>query len=311
MNPKLYDNHGRPTLNLRVSLTQQCNYQCPYCHREGETSPSAEMSTEEVLRIVGVAVSLGISRVKLTGGEPLLRPDILEIVRGIAGLRGLQDLSMTTNGTLLSSLAKPLRKNGLVRVNVNFPSLNVETYRTLTGGKLEDIVNGIRGAVEAGLYPVKLNMLILRGVNEKDVTRMMSFASGVGAVLQLIELEPVNISASYYASYHYPLDGVEAELERQAYRVETRRYMQNRKVYFLPKVKVEVIHPIENTDFCGSCTRLRVTSDGFLKPCLMRDDNMVDILTPMRNGANDEELKHLFIEAISRRKPYYKAATVK
>jgi len=126
-------------------------------------------------------------------------------------------------------------------------------------------------------------------------------------VLQLIELEPLNISDSYYGKYHLDLNGIEKELKEQALEVRIRQDMQNRRVYFLPRVKVEVIRPIENTEFCGRCTRLRVTSDGKLKPCLMRNDNLVDILSPMRKGAKDEELTRLFLEAVKRREPYYKA----
>jgi cyclic pyranopterin phosphate synthase len=301
------DDHGRPVLNLRISVTQRCNLRCPYCHREGEVAnPSTEMTKDEIVRIVGVAVGLGISRVKLTGGEPLLRSDILDIVKDIAGLRGLRDLSMTTNGTNLASLAKELREGGLNRVNISIPSLNAETYRALMGGNLRDVLKGVRAAVDAELFPVKLNMLVLRNVNDHEIPKMISFAERTSTILQLIELEPLNISASYYKRYHYALDAVEEELKKQARRVKTRGDMQNRKVYFLPRVKVEVVHPIENTEFCLCCTRLRVTSDGWLKPCLMRNDNLVDVLTPLRNGADDEELRRLFLEAVKRREPYYK-----
>lgn len=303
----IYDNYGRPTLNLRISVTQGCNLRCHYCHREGETSPSTEMSLKEILRIVRVALGLGISRVKITGGEPLLRSGILQIVKGIAELRGLRDLSMTTNGTLLLSFAKELQKNGLVRVNVNLPALDREIYRTVTGGNLSDVLSGVRAAVDAGLYPVKLNMLVLKNINDHEIPRMINFAERSGTILQLIELEPVNLRPNYYVNHHYDLSGVEEELQKKAFRVETRRDMQNRRVYFLPRVKVEVIRPIENTEFCAHCTRLRVTSDGKLKPCLIRNNNLVDILTPLRNGADDDTLIRLFMEAIKRREPYYKA----
>lgn len=301
------DDHGRPVLNLRISVTQRCNLRCPYCHREGEVAnPSTEMTKDEIVRIVGVAVGLGISRVKLTGGEPLLRSDILDIVKDIAGLRGLRDLSMTTNGTSLASLAKGLRESGLNRVNISIPSLDAETYGALMGGNLRDVFRGIRAAVDAELFPVKLNMLVLKNVNEHEIPKMISFAERTGTILQLIELEPLNISASYYKRYHYSLDDVEKELKKQARRVVTRGDMQNRRVYFLPRVKVEVVHPIENTEFCLYCTRLRVTSDGWLKPCLMRNDNLVDVLTPLRYGVDEEELKRLFLEAVRRREPYFK-----
>jgi len=301
------DEYERPVLNLRISVTQRCNLRCPYCHREGEVeNPSTEMTRDEIVRIVGVAVGLGISRVKLTGGEPLLRPDILDVVKGIAGLRGLRDLSMTTNGTRLDSLAKGLRESGLNRINISIPCLDAKTYRALMSGDLRDVLTGIRAAVEAEFFPVKLNMLVLKNVNDHEIPKMISFAEQAGTILQLIELEPVNLTSAYHRRYHYDLNGVEEELKKQARRVVTRGDMQNRRVYFLPKMKVEVVRPIENTEFCLRCTRLRVTSDGWIKPCLMRNDNLVDVLTPLRNGANDEELRRLFLDAVKRREPYYK-----
>ncbi|MCS7114748.1 MAG: GTP 3',8-cyclase MoaA [Nitrososphaerota archaeon] len=303
----LVDNYGRPLLNLRISLTKPCNLHCAYCHAEGEdknAEAAPEMTCEEILRIVRIAAILGISKVKLTGGEPLLRKDILQIVESIASIPGVEELSMTTNGTLLAPLAKQLQISGLKRVNISLPTIDGETYCKLTGGRLEDVLGGVKAAVEAGLTPVKLNMLVLKGVNDSQVPEMIRFARETGTVLQLIELEPVNISREYFAAYHKPLDEYEEMLEQKALKVESRRYMQNRRVYHLPGVKVEVVRPMENTDFCKYCTRLRVTSDGKLKPCLMRNDNTVDVLTPMRNGATDHELIELFKLANERRQPY-------
>jgi cyclic pyranopterin phosphate synthase len=266
----------------------------------------AEMTADEIVRIVRIAVGLGISRVKLTGGEPLMRKDITEIVKGIGAIPSLADLSMTTNGTMLGSLAKELHANGLKRVNISLPTLNGEVYDKLTGGRLDDVLESVKAAVEVGFYPVKLNMLILRGANDDAVLRMMEFARETGTILQLIELEPINISDAYYSAHYKSLDEYEDMLRQKAVKVETRQYMQSRRIYHLPSVIVEVVHPIENTDFCMHCTRLRVTSDGKLKPCLMRNDNLVDILTPMRNGAEDQELIELFKLANQKRRPYNK-----
>jgi cyclic pyranopterin phosphate synthase len=307
----LKDNYGRPLLNLRIALTRPCNLHCSFCHAEGEDKLAenhVEMTADEVVRIANVAVRLGVSRIKLTGGEPLLRKDIVQIVRGIASISGLEELSMTTNGTLLGPLARELRANGLKRVNINLPTIDGEIYCKLTGGRLENVLDGVKAAVEAGLNPVKLNMLVLRGVNDFQVAEMIDFAREVGAVLQLIELEPINISREYYATYHKPLGEYEEMLKQKAVKVEIRKHMQNRRIFHLQDVKVEVVHPIENTDFCWHCTRLRVTSDGKLKPCLMRNDNTVDILTPMRNGATDKELVELFKLANQRRQPYNQAS---
>jgi cyclic pyranopterin phosphate synthase len=264
------------------------------------------MTVNEIIRIARIAGSLGISRIKLTGGEPLFRKDILEIVEGIASVEGVTDLSMTTNGTLLAPLAKELRKRRLTRVNISLPTLNAETYHNLTGGRVDDALEGVKAAVQAGFYPVKLNMIILKCATDYDFEAMLDFARQTGTILQLIELEPVNITDSYYLLNHEDLDEYENALKQKASSVETRRYMQNRRVYHLPDVDVEVVHPTENTEFCLHCTRLRVTSNGKLKPCLMRGDNLIDILTPMRDGANDAQLVELFKLANQKRQPYNK-----
>jgi cyclic pyranopterin phosphate synthase len=306
----LEDICGRPLLNLRVAVTKHCNLRCEYCHMEGEEiadeDSSKEMTVEEIVRIVRIAVKLGISKVKLTGGEPLIRKDILEIINGIAGTPSLADLSMTTNGTLLASVARELRTAGLKRVNISLPTLNAEMYHKLTGGNVKDVLEGIRAAVDAGLYPVKLNVLILRCVDDYDFSDVIRFARDTGTVLQLIELEPINISGSYYSANHKALDEYENLLKQKAVEIETRQFMQNRRIYHLPDVKVEVIHPTENSEFCMHCTRLRVTSDGKLKTCLMRNDNLIDILTPVKSKATDQELTELFRLANQKRQPYNK-----
>ncbi|MCW4035309.1 MAG: GTP 3',8-cyclase MoaA [Candidatus Bathyarchaeota archaeon] len=302
------DPYDRPVLNLRISLTQKCDKHCPYCHREGERNPTQLMSVEEILRIVRVAISLGISRVKLTGGEPLMRPEIVQIVKGITSLEGLTDLSLTSNGAHLKDYAKDLKAAGLNRVNVSLPSLDPKVYNEVMGGDLEEILAGIRAAVDAGLKPVKLNMLVLKGINDHEVEKMIQFAAETGTILQMIELEPINLNEEYYRRHHLDLDVIAKKLEKLATDVTVREFMQNRRVYILPNVKVELIRPIENTEFCANCTRLRVTSDGKLKPCLMRTDNLVDLLTPLRNGADDEKLKEIFLQAVKLREPFYKAA---
>jgi GTP 3',8-cyclase len=307
----LTDNCGRPLLNLRISITQRCNNRCAYCHKEGEVqraNRSAElMSVEEIVRISKIAIGLGISRIKLTGGEPLMRKDLPEIVAGIAAVPGLRDLSLTTNGLLLGGgMAKRLRDCGLKRVNISLPSLNPETYHKLTGGKLMAALEGVKTAIEADFSPVKLNTVVLNDVNVGDVPDLIDYAGRNGVVLQLIELDPVNVGDKYYNEHHRSLDEQETMLREKAVTIEKRPFMHNRLIYHLPNAIVEVVKPIENTDFCMHCTRMRVTSDGKLKPCLMRNDNLTDILTPIREGASDEELKDLFVKANLLREPYNK-----
>jgi cyclic pyranopterin phosphate synthase len=308
----LKDKCGRPLLNLRISITQRCNLRCDYCHKEGEEIGSCsrgtaeEMTVAEINRIAKIAVSLGIDRIKLTGGEPLMRKDLCEIVKGIATVSGLRDLSLTTNGNLLGFQAQELHTCGLKRVNISLPTLDAAVYHKLTGGRIEDALEGVKAAVAAGFCPVKLNMVILSGVNEDAVPGMMDFARQTGTILQLIELDPINVNDAYFSVHHEFLDENEEMLRQKAVTVETRQFMHNRHIYQLPDVTVEVVHPIENREFCAHCTRLRVTSDGKLKTCLMRNDNLVDVLTPMRHGASDEELKALFILANQQREPYNK-----
>jgi cyclic pyranopterin phosphate synthase len=307
----LTDNCGRPLLNLRISITQRCNFRCDYCHKEGEGCSrgiSEEMTVDEIVRIARIAISLDISRIKLTGGEPLMRKDLCNIVKGIAAISGLKDLSLTTNGSLLAFEAEKLQKCGLKRLNISLPTLNPQKYHKLTDGTLDNAIEGVKAAVGVGLNPVKLNMVILNGINVDDVPEMMDFASQTGTILQLIELDPVNVTDDYFGTYHKFLDAYEEMLRQKAIKTVTRRFMHNRHVYHLPCVTVEVVHPTENGDFCAHCTRLRVTSNGMLKTCLMRNDNLIDVLTPLRDGANDEELKALFMHANQMRKPYNKAA---
>ena len=305
----LKDNCGRPLLNLRVAVTRKCNLRCSYCHGEGEQKSeysNGEMTADEITRVIRIAATLGVKGMKLTGGEPLMRGDIVKIVKKVAATRGLTDLSMTTNGTLLSHLARDLRKAGLKRVNISLPTLDREIFFKLTGGEVQDAVSGVKAAIAAGFHPVKLNMLLLRDINNSSVSEMVEFAKETGTILQLIELEPINMNDTFYLANHEPLDRYDEMLKEKALKVETRRFMQNRQVYHLPDVVVEVVRPIENTEFCLHCSRLRITSDGKLKPCLMRNDNLTDILTPLRNGASDEQLAELFKQANQNREPFNK-----
>jgi cyclic pyranopterin phosphate synthase len=264
-----------------------------------------EMTPQELEMIVRLSTEFGVTDVKLTGGEPLMREDLEEIIRRLHSIPNIRDISMTTNASSLASRAASLRRAGLQRVNINLLSLNPSIYRRYTGGDLEETKRGIEAAISADLNPIKVNMLILKDVNSQEVPAMMKYCSTLGAILQILELEQVNITDEYYEKYHFDLSGIERMLERKARTIQVRERMQNRKVYHLPNVQVEVVHPMENTSFCAKCTRLRLTTDGKLKPCLMRNDNLVDILTPLRKGATKEELRQLFTRAVISRAPFF------
>ena len=305
----IIDGFGRPVKNLRISLTQNCNLSCPYCHREGEDASNSglrQMASEEIVRLIKIAISLGIGRIKLTGGEPLMRRDLLTIVEGISAHTGLQDLSLTTNGTLLAPVAEDLHSRGLQRVNVTLPTLRPSVYQKLINGDLKSVLQGIEAAVASGLHPVKINMVALAGVNEQEIPEMIKYAQEAGALLQLIELEPINLEKTCFKQYHFSLEAIEADFQARSLKIQVRNDMQNRRIYYLPDGRVEVIRPLENTEFCSHCTRLRITSDGKLKSCLMVNNNLVDVLTPLREGATDTDLAEIFAETCRRREPFYR-----
>lgn len=265
---------------------------------------SREMTPEEIGKIVSLGSELGVEKIKITGGEPLLRKDIVDIV--VASRQpGIKEVSMTTNGALLSGLAHELSKAGLDRINISLDTLNEEKFSRIThGGSLQSVLDGIDAALEAKLTPVKLNMVLLRGVNEDEIDPMIKFAAARGMILQLIEL--VDLNGEDFKNYHKGFDEVERQLAARAVAVKTRRLMQSRKRYVLPIGEIEVVRPMHNTRFCANCHRLRLTPDGYLKPCLMKNDNLVDLLSYIRNG-DEEGAKKAFVEAINRREPYFKS----
>jgi len=273
---------------------------------EGEVSKSGvEMTPEEIQRIVEIASGFSVGKVKLTGGEPLVRRDIIEIVQRINEVPGIEEVSMTTNGVFLDRYAEKLKQAGLARVNVSLDTLRLQRFKQITGkASLKTVISGIKSAVKAGLHPVKVNMVLLKGINDDEITDMIRFTEENGLILQIIEFEAPRKN-ELYTKYHVELEPIEDYLKTLAEKVSVRR-MHHRRKYYLPRGgEVEIVKPMHNTEFCKHCNRIRVTSDGKLKPCLFRNDNLVDILGPIRNGASEEELKNLFLEAVKRRKPYF------
>ncbi len=302
------DPFGRPVNSIRISVTRRCNLNCIYCHREGETwEGGVEITPEEIAETVRIGTDFGVNLVKLTGGEPLLRKDILEIIRRISQIPEIQEISMTTNATLLGDLASDLKRAGLDRVNVSIDSLRPETYARITRADgLEEVKEGISRSLDVGLIPVKANTVLLRGLNQEEVPSMIDFSSRNGLILQIIELEGLFKGDKIYEMYHCDVKPLEEELGRRAKKVVVRKLHRRRRYFLDGDAVVEIVRPMHNSDFCMNCTRMRVTSDGKLKPCLMRNDNLVDILTPMRSGASREELNSLFKKAISHREPYFR-----
>jgi|Deesub1362B_J571_1020462.scaffolds.fasta_scaffold00009_36 cyclic pyranopterin phosphate synthase len=302
------DSYGRPMTNLRIAVTQRCNFKCIYCHEEGDPRRGeAELTPEEIRRIVETASELGVKKVKITGGEPLLRKDLCEIVSGIREVHGIEEVSMSTNGSLLLDYAHALKDAGLKRVNVNLPSIKREVYQKVTGfSQLDKVKKGLFVAEKVGLTPVKINMVVLRSVNEGEIWDLVNFIEGRNFVLQLIELERLGNGVAFYEKYYADLQSIQEQLEARAAEV-TVKSLHNRRVYRLKGggAQVELVRPFHNSDFCMNCTRMRVTAGGELKPCLMRCDNYVNIASPLRRATSKEELKRIFLEAVKRREPYF------
>ncbi|MFW9974136.1 MAG: GTP 3',8-cyclase MoaA [Candidatus Thorarchaeota archaeon] len=308
--PSYVDDFGRRIDTLRISLTQRCSYSCFFCHHEGENDIGNEMSLDEIEQIVKHASAHGIRKVKLTGGEPLMRTDILDIVKRISPL--VTDLSMTTNGLLLEDMALSLKHAGLSRVNVSIHSLDPEVYFKITGSRdLERVKRGVKTAVEVGLTPVKVNMTVIAGYNDDTIWEMMDFASDMGVTLQIIEMQQIPDSdLQNIDDLWVDLGPLEEELKNRSIRIE-KRSSQNRFLYTIPidskrNVSVEIVRPMHNTEFCEGCTRLRVTSDGKLKPCLYRQDNVVEVFPCDGQLEQEKAIQQAFKQSVSNREPYWR-----
>ena len=265
-----------------------------------------EMTADELYTICKIAKKIGVRKIRLSGGEPLLKNDIVEIVERIASL-DFKDISMTTNGILLEKYAQKLKDAGLDRVNVSLDTLNRETFEFITKKDyLEDAKRGILKAVEVGLYPVKINMVIMKDINQDEIDDMFEFCKENNIVLQLIELiESENCDDDKFSvDYHYKLDDIEKELADIADDVREREFMQGRKKYYINGGEIEVVKPVDNAKFCANCSRLRITPDGKIKPCLLRNDNLVELISHVRNGESEEKLEEIFIKGINKREPF-------
>ena len=293
----MFDPYNRPIKSLRISLTRKCNLNCVYCHEEGELRSARpyEISVPEIATIARLCYAEGVTKVKLTGGEPLLRKDLRDVIESLAQF---EDISMTTNGQLLAERIGDLE--GLNRINVSVDTLNAATYKTLTGGQIENVLSGIDAALDADLTPVKINMVVMDGINDREIGDMIRFVQGKKMVLQLIELMDFKNHSKLLGSN---LSVIESTLEGLSTRT-TANTLHNRKKFEINNAEIEIVRPIDNSEFCMNCNRLRVTSDAKLKPCLLRNDNLVDVRGI--DTLSDDRALALIMSAVTRREPYYK-----
>jgi cyclic pyranopterin phosphate synthase len=297
---KLVDPYGRIINYLRLSVTEHCNLNCVYCRSEQQVCRAGVkeevLTIQECLAIAEAAVELGMTRIRLTGGEPLVHPDILDIISGISRMDGLMDLSMTTNAVLLDSMAFKLAEAGLDRVNISLDSLDEETYRRITrGGKLYKTLNGIEKALQAGLTPVKINMLLLKGVNDHEIRRFVALTLDKELDVRFIEYMPF-LGQENWQQYYLPLDRVMEIASAIAPLVPVKgEHGGPAKYYRLQGASGKIgLIPTLSRHICSVCNRLRVTPACTIKPCLFSADEI-----DLKPGLSDKEvLKEKFRAAL-------------
>jgi cyclic pyranopterin phosphate synthase len=305
-NPRLTDSHGRVIHDLRVSITDRCNYKCIYC-RTGELGAQyAELGIEEYLRLIRVFVGLGITKVRLTGGEPLLRRGLVELIQELSGLRTPGgrplELAVTTNGHLLDRLAAPLKAAGLSRVTVSMDAVDAPTFEKITRvpGSFETVLAGIRAAREAGLTPLKINCVLLRGFNDDQIEGFARFARQEDVVVRFIEFMPLEEGRLWTPEIVVPLAEIVERLNRVMPLVELppRDASETARRYtFADGVgEIGMIAPVSQA-FCGACSRVRLTSDGKIRTCLFSQMEH-DLYGRLKSGASDEELSAYILQTV-------------
>lgn len=292
----LADRFGRVATDLRVSLTDKCNLRCTYCMpAEGMPwLPSAELLTDdEVVRVVGVFVALGVTEVRLTGGEPLLRRGLVEIVRAIAALAPRPSVSMTTNGVGLERIAHALAEAGLARVNVSLDTVDAGAFEQLTRrDRFDDVARGLAAAADAGLTPVKVNAVAIRGVNDHTVADLLAWCVERGYALRFIEQMPLDAQHGWDRTQMVRSDEIRARLEERftLTPVSMARGSDPAELFLVDggPATVGVVASV-TAPFCGACDRVRLTADGQVRNCLFARAES-DLRGPLRDGATDHEL---------------------
>jgi cyclic pyranopterin phosphate synthase len=284
---KMRDTLGRNINYLRISVTDRCNLRCRYCMPEEGICKKEHndiLSLEEIYKVVKVCAELGISKVRITGGEPLVRKGLTSLMENISKLQGIKEIALTTNGILLPKFARELKAVGLHRVNISLDTLNAEKYKYITReGSIEDVLSGIAAAEEAGLLPIKLNTVLIGGFNDDEIESFVELTRDREIDVRFIELMPIGQAADWaqknFVSNEKVLSRVKALEE-----VDGGDPSSPAKYYRLPgaKGKIGLINPISHA-FCGSCNRLRLTADGKLKPCLHTDTEL-DLKEALNNG---------------------------
>lgn len=301
----LQDSSGRLVTSLRVSVTDKCNLRCRYCMPEQGVSyiPHAEiLRYEEMERIIQVALQLGITKVRLTGGEPLIRKGIIECITRLHQQQGLRKIVLTTNGLLLPALAKPLRQAGIAYLNISLDTLNRERFQYITRfDKLDAVLRGIQAAQNAGFPVIKVNVVSIRGFNDDEVFDFVEFANAHDLIVRFIEYMPFPGNAWHPGGF-LSTEELQARIA-QRYRLIPRdnEPSSSASTYTIQgkSGRIGFISPVSQS-FCARCNRLRLTADGYLRPCL-HGNIEIDVKTPLRHGASDADIANLLWEAAERK----------
>jgi cyclic pyranopterin phosphate synthase len=312
----MQDRYGHRISYLRVSITDRCNERCTYCMPQElqEWLPREEILTfEETLRLVGIAAELGVSKVRITGGEPLTRRDVLDFIRQIPGIPGIRSIGLSTNGTLLAreiasaeTMAGALRAAGVQSVNISLDTLDPATYSQITGRDFhEQVLRGIDTAMVAGFEQIKLNTVLMRDRNEDQLIPLIEFAASRGLILRFIEMMPVSTTEVLDDKNFMPILEAKRIIEsRYGVLISEAEFRTNGPAtyYQIPGRPqcIGFIGAMTNLHFCESCNKLRLTCDGKLRPCLGSYLEF-DIMTPLRAGASDAELKQFFLDVVDRK----------
>ena len=300
----MIDSYGRRIDYLRISLTDACNLRCVYCMPEDmRFKPRAELlQDDEILAIVRAAAELGTTKIRLTGGEPTIRPGVVELVRSIAAVPGIAKVAMTTNGLLLADLAEPLAQAGLQALNVSIDTLNPAKFRRITRwGDLHRVWDGVAAAEAAGIYPLKLNAVVTRGFNEEEVVELARLSIDRRWHIRFIELMPLGSVADFQQESVVSSAETQARIEAELgplHPVPGHDGHDPARPYRLAGAQGQIGFISTVTEpFCAGCNRYRLTADGKLRLCLLRDRE-VDLLTPLRQGCTVEELKTIIRTAV-------------
>jgi GTP 3',8-cyclase len=308
---QLCDKFGRTISDLRISITDRCNYKCVYCRTGNEGALYGDLPFADYLRMARVLVGMGITKIRLTGGEPLLRKGVVEFVRELSQLRQPNgngtdplDIALTTNGHLLADLAQPLKSAGLNRVTVSMDAVDPDRFTRITRvpGGFDHVLAGMRSARRAGLWPLKVNCVLMRGFNEDQIIPFGMFAREEGVVVRFIEFMPLEEERSWSPATVVTLDEILARMAeyRPLVEIPHARSETARRYRFDDGIgEIGIIAPVSHP-FCGHCSRIRITSDGKLRTCLFSVWDH-DLYAEMRRGATDEELAE-FIRGVVMKK---------